>query len=431
MKTKLFTVLLITAFFSAPALFGQVQHSFLTGNTMTIFKTDADKLQDVNDYAEVDINKAYIMAGSHYDTNTNAFRGIRGGVATNLNSLYLGILYDGYFWDGDADKVTVNGNRQAGADTGFNFDNRFNVLFGKKSFGGIAVSLGFSNLNFDKDANDIADTTTTTRRGIINFGAMWGKNFARSKGTLKPELGFMTLINMNENKTKTGNTTTVDGHGPSSLMLYLTSEYVFSREGQHQTTLNFGDIPWIYFPYENKGPPKTKFESEFYNTLFFELKQVYDITGSLSVGYLAGLNLAINKPGGLVKDTHRDVFELGFLPRLSLALTYKASEKFLFNTGVRLGSLYPDEIVTEGTLGQGMPPFTNLNTADSFGLFYRNDNNAGTKTSTWDFLPFRGAWGIGMLWQPDRIFSADFSVNSDFNSTPGAFNFNVLFALNL
>jgi len=420
MKRKVSIVLFVAVFFTASAIYGQQQQSNtqsnVYNNTMGIFKTDVDKLQDVNDYSEVAINKAYIVAGSRFDNAApSGIRGIKGGFSTYLNDLYLGIFYDGYLWNG-------YDNKDVQADTGITFNNNFGVLFGKESFGGIGIALGFNDLQFDEDKN--LGTTTNTRSGMINLGATWGKNFAFKDGTLKPDLAFTVGFNMNETKVSAGNTTTTGGHGPSFLGLYLTTEYLYPREGQHQTTLSFGDTPLFVFAYdENNQDPKNHHEGRFYNTLYGEIKQVYDITGSLSLGYLAGLSLAFNGP-----SDNKDVSasEFGFLPRLSAALTYKASEKFLFNTGVRLSAMEPNIATTaDGSMN------------DNFGIFYQSVKpKGGSESTSWYYLPFVGAWGIGLLWQPEQALSADFSVSSQMstilNGAPGNnLNFNVLFSLSL
>ena len=415
MKTKSLMSILIFALVFAAGLYGQ--ESLFGENTMTIFKGDVDKLADVNDYREVKIKKVYIMTGARFDEAINAVRGFKGGFATNLDKLYFGMFYDGYFWDGDENTRKIGGSQQDLADRGFFFDNNFKVILGNETIGGIAFNLGFADLGKDEDVND--PVTVTTRSGMINFGGLWGKNFGGEKGTLKPELGFNVGINMGKTETKTGGGTTEDGHGPSFLSLYLTAEYLFTREGQHQTTLSFGDLPLFAFKYENKGPPKEEFGGGIYNTLFGEIKQVYDLSGSLSLGYLVGLSLAINAP---VCQKGVDVSEFGFLPRVSFGLAYKVSEKFTFNTGVRLGSLRPDIISGDfGTID------------DNFGIFYEKTKYTNYESSTWHFLPFVGSWGLGIFWKPEEIFSADFSVDSKINTAPGlgGFNFNVLFTLNL
>ena len=427
MKKKILTVLLCTALASAGALYGQ-QSSNVYQNTMSIFKTDVDKLQDVNDYAEVDINKAYLMAGSRYESDSNSIRGIQGGFATYKNDLYIGIFYDGYFWNGNS---TEQGSTKNSTIT---YNNQFSFLFGKESFGGIGITLGLNDLQFGE--NKAGGTTTNTRSGLINIGAEWGKNFAYKGGTLKPDLGFLWGINMNE--TSSGSST--GGHGPSILALMLTTEYLYPKEGQHQTTLSFGDVPVFFFAYDtNNQSPKDHREGRIYNTLYGELKQVYEITGNLSLGYLAGLSLIMNSPSDN-KDIN--VFEFGFLPRLSAALTYKASEKFLFNTGVRLGAMEPEN-TSNYAPSANYNPFNNMN--DNFGIFYQSvDPSSGSKQDNWRNLQFVGAWGLGMLWQPEKAFSGDFSVSSQFmpNRTltavapavvlaNGNLNFSVLFTLNL
>ena len=415
MKTKLLMTFLIFTLIFAAGLYGQ--ESLFSGNTMTIFKGDVDKLADVNDYSEVKIKKVYLVTGARFDEAINAVRGFKGGFATYLDKLYFGMFYDGYFWDGDENTTKIGSNQQDRADRGFFFDNNFNVIVGNENIGGIAFNLGFANLGIDEDVND--PVTVTTRSGMINFGGLWGKNFGVGNGTLKPELGFNVGINMDKIERKTGATTVENGHGPSFLSFNLTAEYLFAREGQHQTTFSFGDLPLFAFKYENKGPPKEEFGGGVYNTLFGEIKQVYDLSGSLSVGYLVGLSLAINAPTDQ-KDV--DDFEFGFLPRVSFGLAYKASEKFTFNTGVRLGSLRPDLVSGD---------FGNMN--DNFGIFYQSTKYTNYKSSTWYFLPFVGSWGLGLFWQPEEIFSADFSVDSKINTAPGVggFNFNVLFTLQL
>jgi len=427
MKRKVSIVLFVASLFTASAIYGQQQqsntNSNVYNNTMTIFKTDVDKLQDVNDYQEVAINKAYIIAGSRFDNAApSGIRGIKGGFATYLNDLYLGILYDGYLWNGNNNKVGSNSNST------FTFNNNFSVLFGKESFGGIGITLGFNMLQFDEDK--AGGTTRNTRSGMINLGATWGKNFDFKDGTLKPELGFLVGIDMNEVKESIGNTTTTGGHGPSLLGLNLSTEYLYPKEGQHQTTLSFGDFPLFVFAYdENDQDPKNHHEGRFYNILDGEIKLVYDITGNLSLGYLAGLSLAFNAPSNN-KDI--GVSEFGFLPRLSAALTYKASEKFLFNTGVRLGAMEPQFTSNYSPAGvANYNPFDN-SMNDNFGIFYQSVKpKSGSESTSWYYLPFVGAWGIGLLWQPEQALSADFSVSSLFNSPGNNLNFNVLFSLSL
>ena len=416
MKTKLLMTFLFFTLIFVSGLFGQ--ESFFTQNTMTIFKADVDKLADVNDYNEVNIKKIYIITGGRFDESITAVRGLKGGFATKTDKLYFGLFYDGYFWDGDENTTKIGNSQQDDfSDNGITIDNNFRLIFGNETIGGIALNLGFADLNIDVDKDDSIPRTVTTRSGFISFGGLWGKNFEGGKGTFKPELGFNVDINMGKAETKTGSSTEENGHGHSFLSFHLAAEYVFAREGQHQTTLSFGDFPAFAFKYENKGPPKQEFEGMIFNTLFGEIKQVYDLSGSLSLGYLVGLSLAINAPSD---QKNVDVFEFGFLPRVSFGLAYKASEKFTFNTGVRLGSLRPD-IVSDN----------NMN--DNFGIFFQKEKYSGYESKTWYFLPFNGSWGIGLLWRPEEIFSADFSVDSKINTAPtvGGFNFNVLFTLNL
>jgi len=407
MKVKQLTVFLMIAFLSASA-YGQ---SFLFENTMTIFKGDIDKLTDVNDYNEVEIKKTFVMAGVRFDEATNEVRGIRGGFATKLGSTHFGMFYDGYFWDGDSNTTRVGGRQQDGDDQGILMDNSLGFLIGTETVGGIMFNIALQGFGSDEDIND--PVTIETRSGFIGIGSMWGKNFGGDNGVFKPEVGFRVLINMNRTITKNGGSTIVNGKGPTLLAFTLSAEYLFAREGDHQTTLSFGDYPLFIFPFTNNGPPEVKVKGGFSNNLYGEIKQVYDLSGALSLGYLAGFNLVISMPND-------DLFEFGFLPKLSCGLTYKASDKFTFNTGVRLGSMSPEIVGTE-------------NMRDSFGIYYTSFKPTNVESTTWNFLPINGAWGIGLLWHPEDIFTADFSIDSKIN-TPlarGGFNFNVIFTLNL
>jgi|GEM_PF-3931355 len=423
MKTKLLFALLVFSLVFASGLFGQ--ESFFTQNTMTIFKGDIDKLSDVNDYGDVKLKNVFLFSGARYVNG--AIDGFQGGFATYFGKLYFAMFYEGNFWKGYENTHTVGGREQDvfGADTGITLDNNFQVMFGNEKIGGIAIRLGFDKLGFNKDVNDTPPATeVNTRTGNINFGALWGKNFAGSSGTFKPELGFLVNINMDKQVRKSGGTTTFDGgYGPSSLALNLSAEYLFAKEGRYQTTLSFGDIPLFNFKYDAQyKPAKDTRNGTIFNTLFGEVKQVYDISASLSLGYLVGINLAINGTSEIKKV---DAFEFGILPRVSFGLAYKANDKFTFNTGVRLGSLRPN-ISSVDNVGNS--------TNDDFGFFYRNIKDkrgaATVEDSTWYYLPFQGVWGLGLLWQPEELFSADFSVDSKLNNS-GAFNFNVLFTLNL
>ena len=420
MKRKLASVVLFTVLFSASALYGQTFRvsSFFNENTMTIFKGDLDMLADVNDYGEVDINKATISAGARgIDPVAGRLPGFRGAFGTNLGKLHFGLFYEGMFWDGYSERIVSSNKRyDAGTDTGFIFDNCFEVLIGNEVIGGLAFCLDFLRAGINKDENENPPSTTVTAHsGDIGWGAVWGKNFGLGGGFLKPELGFYNAISLDRTKEEISGSDTVKSRSsPSTLLLILTAEYVFAKEGNHQTTLGFGDYPYIILSYKPNKDAK-KIDGAFYNTLFFEFKQVYDLSGSLSAGYLAGFSFALNKPG-------KDMFAIGFLPRVSAGLAYKTSEKFTFNTGVRLGSLRPEP---------------SANGANNFGIYYnkiKDNSNPGVtadiKTTT--FLPFVGAWGIGLLWQPEKIFTADFGVECALNqSTAANLNFNVLFTLNL
>ena len=404
MKTKLITVLLMITLLSVSTVYGQ---SFFRENTMTIFKGDVDKLMDVNDYAEVDINKVYIAAGARLDDKGSPVRDVRGGFAINTEKLHFGLFYSGNFWSGHGNTTLIGSNRADTADIGMVLDNHFLIMLGNENIGGIGINFALHQLRIDEDVN--GGNTNKYGAGSIDIGAVWGKNFGVGEGTLKPELGFMVEINMEKWEDNSGNKNNKDH---SSLAFILTAEYLFPREGNHQTTLSFGDYPVFILPYTNDGPPSNKHDGSFYNTLFGELKQVYDLSGSLSLGYLVGLSLAMNLPGD-------NYFHFGFLPRISCGLAYKVNEKFTFNTGVRLGSLEP-EIVHPGNMD------------DSFGFFYTSYKPSGSEYKNYYFLPFTGAWGIGLLWKPEEIFSADFSVDSKLSAGGGSnFNFNVLFTLSL
>jgi len=397
-------MLLMITLLSVSVVYGQ---SFFSQNTMTIFKGDVDKLMDVNDYAEVEINKVYLMAGARIDDSGSLIKGVRGGFAKKFDKLHFGLYYEGRFWDGWGNTRTVGSNRvDVVADNGLILDNDFRILIGNETIGGIAINFGLLDLRIDEDV--VTPDSTKYGDGYIRFGAVWGKNFGVGEGTLKPELGFSLDISMRKTENTAGNK---NGKDNSILAFILTAEYLFAREGNHQTTLSFGDYPIFFLPYTNDGPPSNKHDGYFYNTLFFDLKQVYDLSGNLSLGYLLGLNLALNLPGN-------DELEFGFLPRISFGLAYKASEKFIFNTGVRLGSLYPD-------------PVFGSRWNDNFGLHYYSNKPSGSERKDYYFLPFTGAWGIGLLWQPEKIFSADFSVDSKLSAGGGGFNFNVLFTVNL
>ena len=405
----------IITLFSVSGLYAQFNgHSNLYNNTMGIFKADVDKLQDVNDYSEVSINNAYIMLGSRYDTELNRIQGITFGVAGYAKDLYIATLFDGYLFGGqltyDDDFTNVDG--------AVSFNDNFKWLLGKESFGGIGINVNFDNVTFA--GTKTGDTGSTLQAGMIDFGAAWGKNFAFKDGTLKPELGFSVGINQSESTVNNGTTTTTTGHGPSVLKLYLTTEYLFPKKDQMQTTLGFGYIPLFGFPFENSGPPKEKYNGISYNTLYGEIKFVSIITENLSLGALMGLSIALNSPS---PDKDNSMFEFGLLVRSSLAFTYKVSDKFLFNAGFRLGALEPDIVTATNP---------NANVSDSCGFFYHGENHKGLpNTSTWYFLPYVGAWGLGMLWQPEKSFAADFSVSSLLNNAPGSgLNFNVLFTLN-
>lgn len=382
---KMVSALLFLALLSASALYGQ--SSFFANNTMTIFKDDVDKLADVNDYGEVDINKASVFAGGRYGGGG----GIMAGFATRTEKLHFGLFYEGNFWSGNASPDNVM------ADVGVTFNNEFSILLGNENLGGFAFNLDFLSLRRDKDI------LGKQRWGSFGLGAFWGKNFG-SSGIIKPEFGFYTVINMEKTTPNVGPWT---GKGRSWLYLRINAEYLFAREENHQTTLYFGYLPSIglrYKPSENAA----KADGAFSNTIFFELKQVYDLSSRLSLGYLVGLDLVMDFPA-------KDNFGFGFFPRMSAGLVYKAGEKFAFNTGVRLGSFTP--VHREDYTSQ-------------FGLYFEKTPGFPSDQKIWRFQRFQGTWGLGLLWQPEKIFSADFSIQSGFTNVTNI-NFNILLTLNL
>jgi len=405
MKIKSLAFLLLFGIFSVFTMYGQ---SFLSDNTMNIFKADVDKLGDVNDYGQVEIDNLFIFAGSRINAGS---KGIKGGFAINPGNLYLGFLYDGIFWDGSNTKTGTIKN------SNFTFDNRFSVMIGKESFGGIGVYLGFEDFYTSRTA------TTANKSGIFGIGAVWGKNFGIKEGVLKPELGFTLGINRKKNEVISGGTTTISGREASYLALDLSAEYLLPKNDIQQTTFNFGYMPLFYFPYEiSKGPPKESGTGAFYNTLHGDIKQVYDISENFSLGFMAGASIALNFPSD---DKDYGAFEFGVLPRFSAALNYKIHEKFSFNSGFRLGAKEPGILM--GLVSPG-----SLN--NQFGIYFTNINNkiSNVKSNSWRFLPFTGDWGIGMLWQPEKFLSADFLISSHLNTSGSqGVNFNVLFTLNL
>jgi len=390
---------------------------------MTIFNDSLDLLTDVNDYAEVDINKIYITAGGRINNSGSPVQGVRGGVAVKFEKLHLGVFYDGRFWDGHSNETHNARGRQDEADTGLILDNHFRALIGNKTIGGIMLNLDLDNMNIN--TNIVHPETAKVNSGFFSFGGVWGKNFSLKNRIIKPELGFLTRINIDKTEIRDDSFFWKGDRNHSELMFILGCEYLFAANGGSQTTIGFGDIPLIALPYTDEGPPEEKTGGCFYNTAYGEFKQVYSLTDSLSLGYLAGLSLAINRP----KDAD---FEIGFLPRASFGLVYKISEKIAFSAGARLGSLNSELITFDSDYYgyENRNPLRFGSHNDSMGFFYTKKETAGYKNYNWHFLPFRGAWGLGVLWKPEKIFTADFSIDSKLNGA-GGFNFNVQFTLNL
>jgi hypothetical protein len=254
------------------------------------------------------------------------------------------------------------------------FDNRFDVLLGSDSFGGIKISLALNNFGSDTDENKIggADQKRVDTTGSILAGVIWGKNFSLGGGTLKPEFGLNAILALGSieetNSVTNSSTTTKDpASNYTQISLRAAVDYDLAPKGNATTTLS-GDYTFSIrlkpaTVYEGKNASASgqfgvplgsgDFESSdkgayITNALNLGYKQSYDIDGNTSVAWKAGAGLGFDfnetKYEGSYGSTSIDdkgtattTFYVN--PLAAAAFTYKfAGKPFSLNAGVGLGA---------------------------------------------------------------------------------------------
>jgi hypothetical protein len=171
MKLRILAAMILAALI-VPALSAQVTSytSLITGG---LFGTYVDDIQDVNDYSGVKFTTGIGYAGSRPGG------GLSGGFATNIGSLFLGLGYSGDLWSGTSTSITIDGDPADSLAAGgiVTFDNRFDILLGNSSFGGIKITLGLNDFGSDTDENNTGavDQKRIDTTGSILGQAAWGK----------------------------------------------------------------------------------------------------------------------------------------------------------------------------------------------------------------------------------------------------------------
>jgi hypothetical protein len=367
MKLRIITAMILSLLI-VPALSAQVT-SFTSAVTQGLFGTYIDDIQDVNDWSTVDFNNVIGYAGARAT-------GISGGFGTHLGSLFLGVGYSGDLWNGTVTTTTIDGDA---ADTVpssgiVTFDNRFDVLLGSGSFGGLKISLALNDFGSDTDKNEVggADEKQVDTTGSILAGVTWGKNFSLGGGTLKPEFGLtgtfaLASIEITDGVANSSSTTKNPADNYTQIALRAAADYEFAPNGNATTTLSGEYIFGIRLKpgtvYEGKNDSASglygttfgasDFESSdkgayITNDLNLGYKQSYDIDRNTSVAWKAGAELGFDfretkysgtqTIAGVTSDidqkgTATTVFSVS--PLAAAAVTYKfAGKPFSVNAGV-------------------------------------------------------------------------------------------------
>jgi hypothetical protein len=367
----------IAAALIVPALSAQVT-SFTSQATHGLYGTYIDDIQDVNNYADVEFTRGIGYAGARGT-------GVSGGFATHIGNLFLGVGYSGDLWSGSATTTKVDGDPADTLGPGgiVTFDNRFDVLLGSDSFGGVKITLALNDFGSDTDENKTGSVTQkrVDTTGSILVGGVWGKNFSLGGGTLKPEFGLNVTFAPGSTKltdvgTPNSSSTVKDPASATSpnytaISLKAAADYEFAPQGNVTTTLS-GDYTFTLrlkpdAVYEGKNTSAagqygvsigaTDFKSSdkgayITNSLNASYKRSYDIDERWSAAWKAGAGLGFNftetKYSGTqtVSGVTSDIDQKGTAtttftvnPLAAAALTYKfASKPFSLHTGLGLGA---------------------------------------------------------------------------------------------
>jgi hypothetical protein len=433
MKLKLFFAAL-AAVLIAPALLAQAPnlHFEAAGSlpldaTFGLFGSDIDDIQDVNNYPKVEFTKGfgYALAG----TNT----GVAGGFAKTFGNLFVGINYDGYLWDGNNTVKEISGKRVdsiSDTDDNVKIDNRFGVLIGSESFGGIKVLFDFDDFHPDTDKIEAApkeEVKYTT--GSIFAGALWGKNFALGGGLLKPEFGLGVDFDLDNEKYKGLGGSYTTKEGKTTVYLRAAADYEFAPQGSTTSTLSgeytlsIGRKPDPVIEVKNQTFPagwwgaggtvdKAKASdkgSDVGNDLSIAYSKTYNIderwAAAWGIGGDLGFDVSKTKPSASATVSGTTItYKSKGTTTTTFTVDPEASAALKYNFATKPFTLYAGAKLTAG-----------------ISVKKEDVKNTKTVTKTYTFTPLTPQFALGGSLKPTENFAIDMKLEG--NTNMNGFNF--------
>jgi hypothetical protein len=433
----------IVAVLIVPALSAQIpqgtipdvngKESYKSEVTFGLFGTEVDDIQDVNNWSDVEFTNGFGFVG------VSSVGGVSGGYATHVGSLFLGITYDGYLWNGAVSHRKNDGKANDAAliytdDPRVLFNNRLDVLIGSESFGGIKLLVFFNE--FGRETNKNAVPTTATKSvnsdGSIYLAGIWGKNFSLGGGILKPEFGLGVQFDATDNyEYEAGSESVKYKGGYTSIALRAAADYEFAPKGNATTTLS-GDYTFVLhikpnpaLEGKNGSPGISPFTGGPYNSYKVSDKgafiqnylnvfygQRYDIDENISMAWKAGGGLTFHSfeekisgsstTAGVTSDLPDDkgtvTTEFGINPEAAVAFIYQFTGKpFSVNAGAGVKAGFTREsvnnknskIVNTTSTFSSLSPTLNLggtlSPTENFTIDMKLSNTAGTNLNNFAF----------------------------------------------
>jgi hypothetical protein len=218
----MFRAVLISALAIIWVLAPQTAQAQFTSNTFQategVFTTDVDNFADVNEYDTVDPENFFLYGQTRTDVSGSDSTGVSFGFAKTFGFGYLGIGYQGVFWDGNSStqETPTQTNHNNNNDTGLQWDNFINILYGNPLIGGIRLDACFDNAGNDNDDVEPSSGATAENskgRGTIELGLAWGKNFGLGSGTFKLHADAAYLFDLRDTESSTGAVSQVQYQG--------------------------------------------------------------------------------------------------------------------------------------------------------------------------------------------------------------------------
>jgi hypothetical protein len=334
-----------------------------------------DNFVDVNEYETVDPENFFLYGQTRTDTNTTNTTGVSFGFAKTLGFGYLGIGYQGYFWTGSSTtmETPTQTTHGGGGDSGLQWDNYLNILYGNSLIGGIRLDAYFDNAGSDNDGTEPAsgtDTENTLGRGTIEMGLNWGKNFGVGSGLVKLNLGAAYLFDLRDTEYSQGAVSRVTYRGTEvwdgatstvtgtigHFSGNIGAAYEFGS-GDVTTSLELGyDLTYYRYPdrrieeetsgtvsaYTDNNPSRTDHE------IALDFSQTRDISNRLQLGYGVGAKFSYaareytsdeTLAAGVTTPATEKYSEslIAFTPTAKIGFIYTVSPgKFKLNAGLLL-----------------------------------------------------------------------------------------------